>query len=163
MVSACWFNCGLIFLTDHNPHRHLWNHKGATSVADDVLFRWLSDRQHFPPRACEAGNLVSERFRSTSGGRLTQRDDWPFVVFLSQLWMKSWEVSVAWLKLEETPLDKVFICRSPLSLLQPWRWNSMVPHTPCERISTMAPQSFSCVDVCTGQFSTRMLFAPFLD
>ena len=35
-----------------------WNHKDATSVADDVLFRWRSDRQRFPPRAYEARNLV---------------------------------------------------------------------------------------------------------
>ena len=49
-----------------------------------------------------------------SGGYSAQLNDWRFVVFLSQLWMKSWEVTVARLKLEETPLlDKVFICRSP--------------------------------------------------
>ena len=46
-----------------------------------------------------------------SGGRSAQLNDWRFVVFLSQLWMKSWEVTVARLKLEEKLLlDKVFIC-----------------------------------------------------
>ena len=35
-----------------------WSHQEATSVADDVLFRWRSDRQRFPPRAYEARNLV---------------------------------------------------------------------------------------------------------
>ena len=35
-----------------------WDHKEATSVANDVLLRWRSDRQRFPPRAFEARNLV---------------------------------------------------------------------------------------------------------
>ena len=35
-----------------------WDHKEATSVANDVFLRWRSDRQRFPPRAYEARNLV---------------------------------------------------------------------------------------------------------
>ena len=37
---------------------HEWDHKNATFVANDVLLRWRSDRQRFPPRAYEARNLV---------------------------------------------------------------------------------------------------------
>ena len=37
---------------------HEWDHRDATSVANDVLLRWRSDDQRFPPRAYEARNLV---------------------------------------------------------------------------------------------------------
>ena len=37
---------------------HVVDHEDATSVAQDVLLRWRSDRQRFPPRAYEARNLV---------------------------------------------------------------------------------------------------------
>ena len=42
-----------------------WNHKDATSVAEDVLFRWRSDRQRFPPRAYQARKSCVEGIRST--------------------------------------------------------------------------------------------------
>ena len=35
-----------------------WDHREATTVANDVLLRWRSDRKRFPPRAYEARNLV---------------------------------------------------------------------------------------------------------
>ena len=41
-----------------------WDHREATTVANDVLLRWHSDRKRFPPRAYEARNLV-EMVRST--------------------------------------------------------------------------------------------------
>ena len=79
-----------------------------------------------------------------SGGRSVQLNDWRFVVFLPQRWMKSWEVTVARLKLEETPLlDKVFICCSPLSFLQSWRWRSLVPRQPCETDFSYGPAELS--------------------
>ena len=37
---------------------HEVDHEDATSVAKDVLLRWRSDSQHFPPRAYEARNIV---------------------------------------------------------------------------------------------------------
>ena len=44
---------------------HGVDREDAALVADDVLFRWRSDRQRFPPRAYEAKNLVWIGIRST--------------------------------------------------------------------------------------------------
>ena len=141
-----------------------WNHKDATSVADDVLFRWRSDRQRFPPRAYEARNLVWKGSDYSSGGRSAQRNDWRFVGF------------------PVTALDEILGSnRGPVEA----RRNTLVGqgfHLPFTIVlfTIMAlevlgvspalrtdlnygPQNFSCVDACTGQFSSRMLFSPFLD
>ena len=67
-----------------------WDHREATSVANDVLLRWRSDRQGFPPRAYEARNLVWKGsdpplWRTFSSAERSA-DLW---FSLSQLWMKS--------------------------------------------------------------------------
>ena len=72
-----------------------WDLRDATSVANDVLLRWRSDRQRFPPRAYEARKILCGKgLIHPCGGRSAQLNDKRFVVFLSQLWMKSWEVTV---------------------------------------------------------------------
>ena len=68
-----------------------WNHKEATSVADVVLLRWRSDRQRFRHVLMKPQILCGKDPIHTSGGRSAQLNDWRFVVFLSQLWMKSWK------------------------------------------------------------------------
>ena len=50
-VNGGWLGRVCTTLHLHTPRTHL-------KVADDVLFRWRSDRQRFPPRAYEARNLV---------------------------------------------------------------------------------------------------------
>ena len=93
-----------------------------------------------------------------SGGRSAQLNDWRFVVFLSQLWMKSWEVTVARLKLEETPLlDKVFICRSLLSFYSHGAGGPWCLASPANGSQLWSRRTFLASTRAWDSFSTLML------
>ena len=141
-----------------------WNYKDITSVADDVLFRWRSNRQRFQPRAYEARNLVWKGsdpplWRTFSSAERLAICGFPVTALDEILGNDRGPVEAR----RNTLVGQGFHLPFTIVLFTIMALEVLSARQPCELISTMAPQNISCVVVCTGQFSSQMLFAPFLD